>query len=129
MRVLSRSNRTARGSMMQSFAESVGRLPAKVAHRPQAARRQRQLQGWWLCRNSNGAANIREWDQSTHWIISTHVFRHTDATWLLGNGMDILSVQKVLGHKNLESTMIYLPVIPSELAREAAAVFSKDELR
>jgi integrase/recombinase XerD len=37
-----------------------------------------------------------------------HKFRSTFATRLLQGGMDLKTVQKLLGHKNLESTMRYL---------------------
>jgi integrase len=37
-----------------------------------------------------------------------HKFRATFATTLLQGGMDLKTVQKLLGHKNLESTMRYL---------------------
>jgi site-specific recombinase XerD len=37
-----------------------------------------------------------------------HKFRATFATTLLQGSMDLKTVQKLLGHKNLESTMRYL---------------------
>jgi integrase/recombinase XerD len=37
-----------------------------------------------------------------------HKFRHTYATTLLHQGLDILSVQKLMGHDDIESTMKYL---------------------
>jgi integrase len=55
--------------------------------------------------------------------ITSHTFRHTAATRLLRAGMDIVEVQKYLGHKNIASTLVYLHAIPSEVAKRAAAVF------
>lgn len=37
-----------------------------------------------------------------------HMFRHTYATTMLHDGVDIVSVQKLLGHSDLESTRQYL---------------------
>jgi integrase len=46
-----------------------------------------------------------------------HRFRATYATRLLQNGVDLKTVQKLLGHKNLESTMRYLAKAESPKVR------------
>lgn len=45
--------------------------------------------------------------------VSVHTLRHTYATHLLEDGLDIVSVKDLLGHECIETTMIYLHVAAS----------------
>lgn len=52
---------------------------------------------------------------------SSHKLRHTAATLMLGNGVDVRTLQEVLGHDHLNTTQIYTHVDNTELRIAAAA--------
>lgn len=64
---------------------------------------------------------------------SAHKLRHTAATMMLSGGVDVKTVQEVLGHENLNTTQIYTHIESTELkiAAEANPLskldFSEDE--
>lgn len=47
-------------------------------------------------------------------LVTPHVFRHAYATHLLGLGTDIRSLQDLLGHKDVETTMVYTHTAPAQ---------------
>ena len=53
--------------------------------------------------------------------ISPHKLRHTAATLMLQNGVDVRTLQEVLGHESLNTTPIYTHIANAELKKAAAA--------
>ena len=51
--------------------------------------------------------------------LSVHKLRHTAATLMYQNGVDVRTLKEVLGHQNLDTTMIYTHVVDKNL-RDAA---------
>lgn len=43
--------------------------------------------------------------------VTSHTFRHSFATHVLAGGYDIRTVQELLGHKDVRTTMIYTHVL------------------
>ncbi|MCL2312683.1 MAG: site-specific integrase [Firmicutes bacterium] len=58
----------------------------------------------------------------------SHTFRHTAATHMLDNGMNIVQVSKILGHESIETTMHYLD-ISEESIKKAMLSLVNDDIR
>lgn len=56
-------------------------------------------------------------------LVRFHDLRHTAATLMIDRGVDLVTVSKILGHKEMKTTMIYLHLLPNKIA-DTAAMFS-----
>jgi site-specific recombinase XerD len=65
--------------------------------------------------------------QAVGQAVSPHRLRHTLATRLLNTGMKITRIQKLLGHDNLNTTMIYAQVLDKTLEADYRMAMSKIE--
>jgi site-specific recombinase XerC len=61
--------------------------------------------------------------------IHCHTFRHSFATHLVERGVNIRSIQELLGHESLETTMIYTHVARSGVAAVTSPLDLLDGLR
>jgi integrase/recombinase XerD len=49
--------------------------------------------------------------------VHTHLIRHTSATHMVENGIDINLIQKILGHSNVKTTNIYLHISDKHISK------------
>ncbi|WP_019602159.1 tyrosine-type recombinase/integrase [Teredinibacter turnerae] len=74
----------------------------------------------WL-KNCSKAANLTR-------VATPHMYRHSTATELLNNGVDIIYVQKLLGHQSISTTQIYAHVSHSDVMRNVALANIRKEV-
>jgi integrase/recombinase XerC len=72
----------------------------------------RRLQPWFMQRWLAAAS------RSVGFRVHPHLLRHSIAVHLLRQGMDVRHIQHFLGHADLDTTKIYLRLVPGHLRKE-----------
>ena len=57
--------------------------------------------------------------------LTSYVFRHTYATWMLRKEVPITTIQKTMGHSSIETTMIYAKLEENTIKEQMKRAFSK----
>ena len=57
--------------------------------------------------------------------VTTHDFRKTTATNLYKKTRNILAVQKLLGHKNIETTKLYIDIDQDQLGKDMGQMMKR----
>lgn len=60
--------------------------------------------------------------------LTTHVGRHTFATWMMRNGVPVEHLRKMLGHRRTEQTMRYAKLLPMDVYGQFDKVIAAIEL-
>ena len=79
-----------------------------ISRDPETGTRRRHHQGDWMIQRAMRQAKLRT-GITKHF--GCHTLRHSFATHLLEKGYDIRNIQELLGHKNLNTTMVYTHVL------------------
>ncbi len=72
----------------------------------------------WAFRNALSASGIQK-------NVSLHSLRHAFASHLLAMGTDLFTIQKLMGHDDIRTTMVYLQVNHMETKRELESPLDK----
>ena len=60
--------------------------------------------------------------------VHPHTFRHSRAVYLLSKGMTLNELQKFLGHQQMETTLIYLQILPKEMVDKVEEITKNENL-
>ncbi len=91
------------------WSRKIGMFPAnELSIDPRSGKKRRHHEGEWVLQRLVREARVKA-GLAKH--ISCHTFRHSFATHLLQAGYDIRTIQELLGHKDVKTTMIYTHVI------------------
>ena len=96
------------------YIRAKGKNPLFIVERS-GQKASRQTGHGWVTRALAKAIRDRALPIGT--VVSPHTFRHSAARHWLAQGVQINTVQLWLGHRNLDTTMIYLQLVPDQLGQ------------
>jgi site-specific recombinase XerD len=98
-------------------------------------RRSAQCEYLWLSNNQDvrlSAHGFKHWvnrlNEQSGVSFHAHQFRHTYACTLLRNGVNLIAIQKLLGHKDIRMTERYLRSLGTEDLRHLVGDLSLDDM-
>jgi len=74
-------------------------------------------------------ARLKRYGAAAGISVSPHRLRHTLATRLVNAGMDIVSIQRLMGHEKLDTTMIYARVHDTTVEQDFRQAMARLEVR
>ena len=80
----------------------------------------RPIDTFYICRHMRAHEDFLGWKHR----ITCHSFRHAFGTHLYENGADLLTIKNLMGHKSLNSTLIYIHLAPCQ-ARNISSPFDR----
>ena len=80
----------------------------------------RPIDTFYICRHMRAHEDFLGWKHR----ITCHSFRHAFGTHLYENGADLLAIKNLMGHKSLNSTLIYIHLAPCQ-ARNISSPFDR----
>ena len=75
----------------------------------------------------NGAVERAGLDQSEG-TITLHTLRHSKAVHLLKKGLGLLELKTFLGHKTIQSTMVYAHVVEDEVMKKVVRIMDDEDV-
>lgn len=61
--------------------------------------------------------------------ITPHMFRHSFATYLIEDGVDISCVQQILGHSSIKTTQIYIHIAAKKQAEILKRLHPRNQMK